>query len=154
VRFDVVPRSQVGDYASVVTAEFYKLPLDEIDRYVYYGYVDTLQPDTTYYYVLGDAATGWTTERKFKTAPGKSSNFTFISGGDMGLSKETYMLTAIGASKNPLFGAIGGDIAYCNGVAACYQRWDDWIKMWEDTMITPSGHYVPIIAAIGYDGAL
>jgi len=45
--------------------------------------------------------------------------------------------------------ALGGDIAYANGLPGCYQRWDQLFWMWERTLITPSGYTIPFICAIG-----
>jgi hypothetical protein len=57
------------------------------------------------------------------------------------------------AQTNPLFALVGGDIAYA--VKSRYfsiqmtERWIDWIKAWHRYMITPQGHLVPVVAAIG-----
>ena len=42
---------------------------------------------------------------------------------------------------------VAGDVAYTNGFAECYQMWDTWIRIWEDTMIGPAGNMIPLSAS-------
>ena len=44
---------------------------------------------------------------------------------------------------------MGGDLAYGNGFAACYQRWDDWLKFLEENLVTSEGNMIPLLASIG-----
>lgn len=123
----------------------------EITRYVYYVELDGLTPNTTYYVTVGDATDPTTTSRnmlKFRTAP-TSGGFTFVQGGDLGLSSTTATLVAGAASKEPLYMALGGDLAYANSISTCYQRWDDWLAMYETNAITPTNYTIPIVASIG-----
>jgi hypothetical protein len=49
--------------------------------------LNTLEPDTTYYYVVGDDSNGYSNEFKFTSAPLSSrdmKNFTFAVFGDLG----------------------------------------------------------------------
>jgi len=60
------------------------------------------------------------------------------------------MLLELAAATNPYFAMVGGDVAYDNGFAACYRRWDVWFENWHSYMVTENGGYViPIILAIG-----
>ena len=55
----------------------------------------------------------------------------------------------VAASHNPSFALIGGDLAYANGWAPCYLKWDMWLSQWEQHMVTPDGRMIPLIVAIG-----
>jgi hypothetical protein len=144
----------VQNYANVVQAiPYYVSPLRERTRYVYYGFLDNLIPNTDYFFIAGDGATNssYSAERKFRTAPTivTSAGFQFVVGGDMGLQPATYNLSRIAAAMEPLFAIVGGDIPYDQGMATCYPRDDAWLNLWQSTMVTPSGYTIPIIAAIG-----
>ena len=56
--------------------------------YNHHVVLDTLQPATTYYYVVGDEVSGWSDEMSFRSAPVASSargNFSFLVFGDLGV---------------------------------------------------------------------
>jgi len=122
----------------------------EITRYVYYAELTGLLPDTVYHFDVGDAAdpTSFATVLKFKTAP-ISGPIHFVSGGDLGTGPKTSKLIKGAASHEPLYMALGGDIAYANAMRSCYQRWDQWLKLYTDNALTPSGLTVPIVASVG-----
>lgn len=50
---------------------------------------------------------------------------------------------------DPAFAVIGGDLAYANGWAPCYLKWDAWLQQWEQHMVTPDGRLIPLLTAIG-----
>lgn len=71
------------------------------------------------------------------------------------------MLKTLSALE-PLFFAIGGDIAYAryssllvallmmySGIPGCYRRWDAILDWLEEGLVTPSGYTIPVITAIG-----
>lgn len=122
----------------------------EISRYVHYAEVSGLLPDTIYHFDVGDAAdpTSFATTRKFRTAP-TSGPIQFVSGGDLGTGPKTSKLIAGAASHEPLYMALGGDLAYANAMRSCYQRWDQWLQLYINNAITPSGLTIPIVASIG-----
>ena len=53
------------------------------------------------------------------------------------------------AATDPMFGIVGGDIAYANGNVGKVGRWDGWLENWCETMVTREGCLVPIVAAVG-----
>lgn len=67
----------------------------------------------------------------------------------MGVSPLTDSLTAVAASKRPLFAAIGGDMAYDNSIAACYRRWDAWLDLVSKHFISTAKTVTPLIVAPG-----
>jgi hypothetical protein len=151
VRFDTQSHSAITDYANSVSASMYRMTrITERTRAVYYGFLNNLAPNTTYYFVAGDGddATTYSQERKVRTAP-LGGGYTFVSGGDMGANPAVEEMSKLAANNELLFAAIGGDIPYENGMVTCYPRWDWWFNMWANIMVTPSGYTVPIVTAIG-----
>lgn len=52
------------------------------------------------------------------------------------------------ASKSPAFVVLGGDIAYANQGDAI-ERWIEFFQIWYETMQTPSGTLIPLVATTG-----
>jgi hypothetical protein len=110
--------------------------------------LENLNPDDTYYFIVGDKASGFSKERKFRTVP-ESGKIQFIEGGDAGVSDKFEAMSEIAAETEPYFAVIGGDIAYVNGEIKKQNDWKKFLDIWTRTMITPRGFTIPIIAAIG-----
>lgn len=107
-----------------------------------------LDPEQSYYFIVGDESDGYSKERKFKTVPLRG-DIRFISGGDTGITETYADISKIAASSNPHFAILGGDIAYGNGDINSQQRWLDLLDIWQHAMITPDGYTIPVIAVIG-----
>ncbi len=107
-----------------------------------------LDPGTTYYFVAGDARTGFTEEKMFRTIPANGA-VNFVTGGDMGTGDVVRDLLAHAALESPYFGLVGGDVAYANGQVGQWGEWEKWLDNWELQMVTPEGYTVPMILAIG-----
>lgn len=120
-----------------------------VERTVHTANLTGLQPNTTYYFVAGNRKAGYSEERSFRTVPNDGSPIRFITGGDMGVTKAAIRLMEEAAKLDPLFGVIGGDIAYANGEFYAYRTWDAWLRNWENNMIAPDGRMIPVVAAIG-----
>lgn len=108
--------------------------------------VDGLRPGTDYDYAMmaGDlrVKTGW-----FRTAPARLTRpLKFVVGGDMATTTAIPVCRLAGA-EDPLFVAIGGDLAYANGTDA--YKWYDWLDNWTDFIVGEGGRDIPIIAGIG-----
>ena len=70
----------------------------------------------------GDATTRQRSKvRRFRTAGAGFSALTFVVGGDAGMNARSQGVAAVAAEQEPLFAAVGGDIAYSNGMASCYR---------------------------------
>lgn len=145
----VVRFSTDGILNHTISAKMFDLEL-EVDRWIYYAEMNSLLPDTTYYFAAGDASDSksFTDTKSFVTAP-LTAPYTFVSGGDVGVGPLAPKLLKSAAAKRPLFMALGGDLAYDNGIRACYGRYDDFFSQYEKNAVTPEGHMIPMVAAIG-----
>jgi len=137
----------VSDYESRAYGETNKL--DGLKRAFHNVTITNLQPDQTYYFVVGDMKTGFSKEYKFKTLPADDSQIRFVTGGDMGTRDSLVDMLKVAAKTNPHFVAIGGDISYANALLKNYDRWDKWLKMWTENMITDTHHLIPLVLAVG-----
>lgn len=90
----------------------------------------------------------FTAEKKFRTAA-STGDVPFVTGGDMGVTSASTTLLQQAAAKEPTYIAIGGDLAYANGIRACYPRWDTFLSNLEKYSVTPTGYTVPFIMAPG-----
>jgi hypothetical protein len=93
---------------------------------------------------------------RFVTMPKELSKpIVFVEGGDtsaQGLDR--FRETGIQAARtDPLFILFGGDLAYSssNKIASGEDRirWIHWLSAYYETMITPSGRMIPVLATIG-----
>uniref|UniRef100_A0A6B2L8A7 Purple acid phosphatase N-terminal domain-containing protein n=1 Tax=Arcella intermedia TaxID=1963864 RepID=A0A6B2L8A7_9EUKA len=141
-----------NNFMNMTAADY---PLDFISqfskRWVYYAYLDNLLPDQTYYYLVGDAGdpATYSTLKKFRTGI-TGGSYKFASGGDVGVEwPYPTMTTQQVAARDPLFLVLGGDIAYANGLPGCYQRWDDLMWMFQNSLVTADGRSIPLIVSIG-----
>lgn len=108
-----------------------------------------LKPGGSYYFVAGDEEHGFSPEMKFRTVPDTDEAIRFVVGGDMGISRHARKMVRIAARRDPLFAAIGGDLAYANGRLSRGRKWDRWFDNWRDSFVSPDGFMVPMILAIG-----
>lgn len=111
--------------------------------------LDGLEPNATYYFVAGDEERGHSEERSFRTLPADDTPLRFVTGGDMGVSPSAAKLLEQGGKLDPMFCAIGGDLAYVNGELWQYRTWDRWFENYDEFMRAPDGRMIPIFAAIG-----
>eukprot|EP00744_Colponema_vietnamica_P003103 GILI01004797.1.p1 GENE.GILI01004797.1~~GILI01004797.1.p1 ORF type:complete len:678 (+),score=143.56 GILI01004797.1:67-2034(+) len=152
VYFDTVSRANqpVSAYAKNTRAEVTPVPLIEAHgaRDVHSALLTGLLPATSYFFVVAYEG-GVTQEKKFRTAPNDLSAYTFITGGDVGTGEIVGAINKQAARQNPLFGLVGGDVAYDNGMHTCYRTWDAWIGQWEETMVDSQQHVIPMVLAVG-----
>jgi len=154
VLFDSVPRAGVpGDYAMRADGASHRIPglymQPGADRAVHVVELTGLRPGREYYFIAGDEEHGYSAERKFRTSPDGDAPIRFITGGDMGTDEVVGRLMRHAASTDPLFGLIGGDIAYANGELDEWHDWEVWLDFWERDMVGPKGHTIPMVLAIG-----
>lgn len=111
-----------------------------------------LQPNTEYLFKV----LPYGEEYRFLTAPSRlEKELRFVVGGDMYHDGILCLAKTCqkAAQTNPAFALVGGDIAYA--VKSRYfsiqmtDRWIDWVKVWHSYMVTPQGHLIPVISAIG-----
>lgn len=147
VYYDTTTRN--GDPASYRhTAQGEVRTYPRVEFKVHSTRLTNLDPDKTYYFIVGDETTGYSNERKFRTVP-ETGVIRFISGGDAGVSEAFEEVCKIAAESNPHFAIIGGDLAYANGNINSQQLWLELLDIWQRTMKTPEGYTIPVIAAIG-----
>ncbi len=104
-----------------------------------------LTPSATYRLELPGA-----TDQKmtFQTAPAtKGPSLTFAEGGDIGNGKESVELHQVVAGWDPLFGLVGGDLAYSGG--ANINAEIKFFRNWRTGMQTAVGRLIPMVAGIG-----
>lgn len=122
------------------------------DRWICKVRLTGLLPDTTYYLYpknekgieLEDLE-----EFKIKTIPEDGRPFRFVTGGDMGTSEKVRTLLKHAAAQDPLFAAVGGDIAYADGKLEKVEKWDIWLTYYTEEMVTSEGYHIPLVLAVG-----
>ncbi len=151
VYYDTVTRDgKPESYAQHVTAVYHQTLMELSDRRaVFVAALKDLKPGTEYYFVAGDAEYGLSRERKFRTLPGGDAPLRFVNGGDMGVDGLVIPLLTLAGKQDPDFGVIGGDIAYVNGLLGGFPKWDQWLKNWDELLVTTDGRMVPMVMAIG-----
>ncbi len=103
-----------------------------------------LEPGTIYRFHVGTDSPEYT----FRTAPATAAEpVRFVTGGDAGPWPPTEQMNAEAAKRDPLFGLIGGDIAYAN--AKDTRWWVEFLEIWKRAMVSPGGHLIPMVVAIG-----
>lgn len=111
----------------------------------------SLSPGTDYLIYI-DGAT-----YKFRTLPSNlNAPVRFVEGGDIfhDSIEQLEKTNRQAALQSPHFAVVGGDLAYAgsrraNGFGEQPERWVEWLKAWQRTMITPAGHLIPLVPAIG-----
>lgn len=84
----------------------------------------------------------------FRTAPATLDKpLVFAEGGDVGTAYAVSQLHDQAAAWDPLFGLVGGDCAYANGVDP--DKWVDYLQLWREHMITADGRSIPMLCTIG-----
>ncbi len=133
-----------------------RMPPGSDERFVHSVELTKLLPGQTYFFVgILDGFAGENLEifstgvRSFRTIPSSGEAIRFISGGDMDTHLATWDLMRRARDVDPMFAAIGGDIAYADGNLRNFGKWDAWLRMWEEIMVTDDGHMIPMVLAIG-----
>ncbi|EFA76531.1 hypothetical protein PPL_10299 [Heterostelium album PN500] len=155
--FCVTVQSPSGENTTV--GRSFIQPMDSIikeeSRYVSTHYLDNLQPNTIYSLsVCYNKGKVCSPIHKFRTLPiDNDTPVRFVVGGDIQLNKDARDLAAEAIKKrfSPLhFVVIGGDVAYAEGVPACYQRWDEKLAFLISNFgNTSEGLMLPFLFAIG-----
>ncbi|MCG8603990.1 DNRLRE domain-containing protein, partial [bacterium] len=152
VYYDTVPRNgDLSTYSFQTKGDSHKINGLDIytERTIHTVELTDLIPGQTYYFVAGDPEIGLSDEKKFRTIPENNGALRFVTGGDMSTSSKVPALLMHAAEQNPMFGLIGGDIAYANGRLEKWKKWDTWIENWETFMVTSDGYTIPLVMAIG-----
>ena len=86
--------------------------------------------------------------RRFRTVPDEGP-VRLATGGDVGTEPLSLALLAQAASQSPHVLAIGGDLAYANGLTDRWPRWRLWLEHVTEGLMTPDGFTVPLVLSIG-----
>ena len=86
--------------------------------------------------------------RKFRTLR-SDGGLRLASGGDMDVEPLSIMLMVQAARQSPDLFAFGGDLAYANGLPSNWRYWRRWLDNVSRALVTPSGHTIPLVVAIG-----
>ena len=148
--FDTESRDgEISAYTRSATGKAHQIPGLRDGRYIYDMEATELKPGTLYYFVVAAGNKALTKERRFRPLPPKDAPIRFISGGDMSILPRAWRMTKMAGTLNPMFGLVGGDIAYGNGAFKNAWMWDKWLTMWDRNMVTNDGVMVPMILAMG-----
>jgi len=100
-----------------------------------------LPANTTYHYICGDDAGGWSSDSTFTTAPTESVDFTFCAMGDSRDNPSEFSkIVGKATIVNPAFTLFTGDL--CGSDNA--NDYDTWFTNWEQL-----GDHAPIAPALG-----
>ncbi|MGZ3633198.1 MAG: fibronectin type III domain-containing protein [Parachlamydiaceae bacterium] len=133
---------------AVATTQF--LPQD-VPYLLHRVQLTNLKPGTEYSFQIEDLHTTY----KFQTLPLTLTDpLRFVVGGDIyHNSLESVRETNLQAAQtNPAFALLGGDLAYSTDKVKRKEdvhRWFAWLNLWTQTMITPAGCLIPIVATLG-----
>jgi hypothetical protein len=98
-----------------------------------------LATDTTYHYICGDDAGGWSSDSTFKTAPAGPSNYVFCSMGDSRDNpSELSKIVGKANAVDPMFTVFNGDLCVSD-TATLYDTWfSDWEQLGDHSPIAPA----------------
>jgi acid phosphatase type 7 len=118
-------------------------PFGESELVRHRAELTALEPDTRYALAVDDVET----DLAVRTAPAEpDGSLTFAEGGDVGTSAAVTHLHERAASWDPLFGLVGGDLAYADGEDE--GAWVTFLEHWHEHMRS-GDRLVPLVAAIG-----
>lgn len=122
-----------------------------VSRLIHSADLTGLFPNSVHYFTIINPETNAVvvSEKSFKTLPDDNTPLRLAVGGDMDVGSDVVTFNRLAASKSPQVALLGGDIAYDDGVLGNYTKWDTWLKYYTENMITPEGHLIPLIMAIG-----
>lgn len=130
-----------GEASSVDETEIVPFGDSELSRHR--AVLTELESDTSYRIAVADEET----ELSIQTAPTELTEpLTFAEGGDIGTSSSVPPLHEQAASWDPLFGLVGGDLAYADGYDV--GEWIAFLEDWNEYMRS-GDRLIPLVAAIG-----
>ena len=86
--------------------------------------------------------------RSFRTVP-REGPVRLAAGGDVDVEPLSLALLAQAGRQSPHMLVIGGDLAYANGLTSNWPRWRTWFDYVREALVTPDGHTIPLVVAIG-----
>ncbi|KAF2070361.1 hypothetical protein CYY_008317 [Polysphondylium violaceum] len=121
-------------------------------RYVSFVDLVDLKPDTEYWFNVHVESSNHkvynSRQYSFKTLPFNNDDVRFIVGGDIQMNSDAVNLGKLVSDYQPHFVVIGGDIAYEDGIGSCYQRWDERLLFFQNTL-AKDNRLTPLVLSIG-----
>jgi acid phosphatase type 7 len=123
------------------------LPFPHAERWIHRVELTGLRSDATYEFRTGTEEPVY----RFRTMPRTASRpVRFVAGGDVRHDAAWMEATARQATAyDPDFVLWGGDLAYADGRPDRVYRWFEFLDAMRNSMITPEGRVIPVLAAIG-----
>ena len=119
-------------------------PYPMTDFQVFRAELTGLAPGTEHIFKIGKSSPLY----RFRTMPAQATDtFSFISGGDCGVSQACIDNNRIAARHDPMFAVVGGDLGYDNGRSV--ETSIAFIRNYSATMIDTEGRLIPIIPCLG-----
>ncbi len=145
VVYDKVSHSSPTDYFYSKTGA--NFTYNGASGHIHMTTIDTLDPDTVYYFRCGGDIGGWSEERMFETAPTSETDFAFVVGGDSrALGGNMTLVSQAMAQFSPSFVVHLGDMVTDGDNQA---EWDTWFDDINDNWIGANGFTIPVIPALG-----
>jgi len=146
VLYDTVSRGGApGLYSFSVTGITHTY--DGASGYIHDVELAGLSAETTYYFVVGGVAGGWSGEMAFRTAPVGRGDVRFVAGGDSRTNSEDRdMVSAAMREFNPSFVLFSGDLVN-DGVIQ--EEWDGFFGHMDEYWTGADGRVIPIVPALG-----
>ncbi|CAI2386673.1 unnamed protein product [Moneuplotes crassus] len=138
-----------------IQGEYESPPSEYSQRYIFTALLKDLSPKTLYEFRIQEPTWDEDSEQNvmysYKTFD--PENLKIVQGGDSGNTKEAIEMNQNSLKNiNPDLVMIGGDIAYDNNIATCYQTWDYLLKnllLQKFDEETNTHRVIPIIFATG-----
>lgn len=106
-----------------------------------------LLPDMVYYFVCGGNTSGWSIERKFRTAPIHPTSVRFVTGGDSRSNPTARdQVSSTMRTFNPSFVLFSGDAV---NIGANQSEWDSFFDSVDSLWIDSNNFTIPIIPCLG-----
>ncbi|MFX1521508.1 MAG: purple acid phosphatase family protein, partial [Promethearchaeota archaeon] len=120
---------------------------DGASGHIHMTAIDSLDPDTTYYFRCGGDVGGWSEERMFKTAPTSETDFVFVVGGDsQRVGNQMTVTSQTMAQFNASFAVHVGDMVDDGNDQS---QWDKWFDDVNDNWVGLNGYTIPVIPTLG-----
>jgi len=127
-----------------------KIPfIKNADREIFSFYLKNLKENTKYYFIVGHPDIGYSEEKAFRTLEKNPKNLRIIEGGDWELTEKAKTLAEVAICYDPQVLWLGGDYPRNVNGLEDYEKWDEWLDVYESTMITSDRCLVPMVMAIG-----
>jgi len=124
------------------------------NRYLFQIELSNLDPGKDYFFIVGDPIHGYTEEKKFRTIPENAKKTRFVEGGDFEVTPVAAEIAKMAATYSPHAALFGGDYPRDAFSSYDYKKWDEWLDIYTQNMVTPDGYLIPMVMAIGNNEVL